>query len=255
MSKSYYRTLAAAVTGLLLGSHSAIAQEGTTTLTVSVVDSATLAPVSGARVEVGGIARPEFTDASGVARIARIPAGQRIVEVRRVGYGLGRVALQFGADDQLAHRIAIPAVPVQLDAVTGIAARRSPALERNGFYSRERAGFGAFLREDQIERLRPMRTLDLFRHMRGFRVGLTARGEILATTRGEGMTRRSSCAPMVYLDGLLLSPRGVNAADLVNVVSPEDLAAIEAFAGLAQIPPQYNATGSACGVVLLWTRT
>ena len=50
MSKSFVRSFAAALIGLLIGSHSAIAHEGTTTLTVSVVDSATRARVSGARV-------------------------------------------------------------------------------------------------------------------------------------------------------------------------------------------------------------
>ena len=77
MSKPYVRSFSAALIGLLLGSHSAIAQEGTTTLTVSVVDSATLAPISGARVEVGGIAWPAFTDGSGVASCSSGPAPRR----------------------------------------------------------------------------------------------------------------------------------------------------------------------------------
>ena len=77
MSKSFVRSFAAALIGLLLGFHSAIAQEGTTTLAVSVVDSVTRAPISGARVEVGGVARPAFTDGCGVASCSSGPAPRR----------------------------------------------------------------------------------------------------------------------------------------------------------------------------------
>ena len=74
MSKSLVRSFAAALIGLLVGSHSATAQEGTTTLAMGVVDSATRAPILGARVEVGGVARPAFTDGSGVASCFSGPA-------------------------------------------------------------------------------------------------------------------------------------------------------------------------------------
>jgi hypothetical protein len=249
-------SFACALLAVLLISHVAVAQGTTTTLVLTVVDSATRAPVSGARVGVAGVARPEFTNASGVVRIGPISPGQRIVEVRRVGYALGRVALDFGNRTRLEHEIALTAVPIELEAVTAVAAQQNRALEQSGFYRRERTGLGSFLRTEQIERLRPMRTIDLFRYMRGFQVSVTPRGEpLLVTSRGP-VGFGSGCIPHVYVDGMRLAPGpGENAAHMVNVIPPEHLAAVEAFSGPAQIPAQYNATGAACGVVLLWTRS
>ncbi|MEW5918356.1 MAG: hypothetical protein AB1762_18280, partial [Gemmatimonadota bacterium] len=40
----------------------------------------------------------------------------------------------------------------------------------------------------------------------------------------------------------------------VNSINPTHVAAIEFYAGAAQMPAQYNRTGSACGALLIWTK-
>ena len=42
--------------------------------------------------------------------------------------------------------------------------------------------------------------------------------------------------------------------DAVDLIRPDDLLAVEAYAGPASIPVEYNPLGSACGVILFWTR-
>jgi hypothetical protein len=37
-------------------------------------------------------------------------------------------------------------------------------------------------------------------------------------------------------------------------VQTDDIEAIEAYGNASRIPPQYNGSNSACGVILIWTR-
>jgi len=59
------------------------------------------------------------------------------------------------------------------------------------------------------------------------------------------------------LDGqpiFLPTASGGDGLDLTNV-RPSELAAVEVYTSPASIPPEFNMTGSACGVIALWTRT
>jgi hypothetical protein len=38
------------------------------------------------------------------------------------------------------------------------------------------------------------------------------------------------------------------------MIRPDDILAVGAYAGPASIPAEYNPLGSACGVILVWTR-
>jgi hypothetical protein len=54
----------------------------------------------------------------------------------------------------------------------------------------------------------------------------------------------------VYLDGIL-----VNKDDRdLEKMRTDQFGGIEAYMGAATIPTLYNKTGSACGVLLFWTR-
>jgi hypothetical protein len=67
----------------------------------------------------------------------------------------------------------------------------------------------------------------------------------------------------VYLDGvriydasmeLYAKVQGATIRPDFGRLTARDYAAVEFYAGGATIPAQYNATGSDCGVLLLWTR-
>lgn len=51
-----------------------------------------------------------------------------------------------------------------------------------------------------------------------------------------------------WLDG---SPYLDNDLERLNI---NQLGGIEYYAGAASVPPQYNRTGSTCGVIIFWTR-
>jgi hypothetical protein len=126
-------------------------------------------------------------------------------------------------------------------------------LRNNGFYDRQRRGLGAFMTRDQIAQLNAYHATDIFRWMRGFMVIPSGPSNIVVTTRGPGGF--GSCLPQVYLDGNRMFMRGArDQADALEAIPIDNIEAVEAYQGAASIPAEYNATGSVCGVLLIWTR-
>jgi hypothetical protein len=222
---------------------------------VTVVDSAG-APVVNARVEIAGVGVGTTTNDRGIGRIDRVPVGNRIVSATRIGYTAARLAVEFRAGETVARTITLASDPVALAGVSATAARNNPTLTRQGFYQRQKAGMGAFMTGEAIDRLRPARTVDLFRRMRGFSVIQTRRGYYeIVTNRGPSGMSGSCDGPLVFLDGILVPARSSTREDMLAFINPESLAGIEAYPGPSTVPAQYNLTGAACGVILLWTRS
>jgi Carboxypeptidase regulatory-like domain/TonB-dependent Receptor Plug Domain len=220
-------------------------------LLVKVVDEKG-APIAGAYVTVGGVEHGETTDGRGEAKLAAIPQGNRLVEVKRQGYAYRRVAADFMGGDTVRREVAMTPAPIELEGIVVTTWGRSMALVRNGFYDRQRRGFGAFMTRQRLDELRPYRTTDAFRNMRGFMVVPSGPVDIVVSTRGRGIR---GCVPAVYIDGMRMFVMNYrDQADALNMVSPDDIEAIEAYQGAASIPAEYNPTGNACGVLLIWTR-
>lgn len=217
-------------------------------LRLTVVEAETGLPVAGARVSVSGVGQAALTGPDGRAELRGIPQGRRFLSVVRIGFATERAAVEFGrsvvdADVELRPKA------VELAALEVESGGRAPALRNAGFYERRRQGHGAFMDREQIARRSAIQMIDVFRQVRGFELAYTPNGKpVLRTTRG---TCRGT--PQLYLDGVLMydfERRG----DPSDFVHPDQVEAIEAYSGMGTIPPQYNSTGSACGVVLIWTR-
>ena len=54
--------------------------------------------------------------------------------------------------------------------------------------------------------------------------------------------------------GIARAVTAAPAEQLDLLVHPDNVAAIEVFPSPAGVPVQYNNRGSACGVILVWTR-
>jgi hypothetical protein len=222
-------------------------------LEVLVVDSAGT-PVRDAMVEVAGVRGRAQTNRDGVGRIDGIPPGNRLVYASRLGLGTARVPVEFRVGEPTQSTITLRTEVVTLGTVRVVVGRNTAALARRGFYDRQRRGMGSYMDGDRIDELRPARTVDLFRRMRGFQLVYDRRGYIdLQISRGVA-SLQTGCRPLVFLDGMMIPSRMGPNEDALSAINPESLAGIEAYAGAASIPTEYNVTGSACGVVLLWTR-
>jgi hypothetical protein len=45
-----------------------------------------------------------------------------------------------------------------------------------------------------------------------------------------------------------------NTVQIDMILDVNQVEAVEAYSGGADIPPEFNVTGSACGVIVIWTR-
>ena len=219
-------------------------------LLVKVVDEKG-APIAGAYVTVGGVEHGATTSGNGEARLDAIPRGNRLIDVRRQGYAYRRVANEFAGGDTVRREVAMTPAPVELEGIVVTSWGRNMSLVRNGFYDRQRRGFGASLTRQRLDEIRPYRTVQAFRYVRGFMVMPSGSTDIVVSSRGGGMRR---CIPAVYIDGMMMFVMNArDQADALNMVSPDDIEAIEAFQE-PSIPPEYNPMGRNCGVLLIWTR-
>jgi hypothetical protein len=210
-------------------------------------------PLVGARITVGGVEREAFTEGSGEAMLAAIPPGVRLVEVRRQGYAYQRAAAEFAGGDTVRRVVKMTPSEVELEGLVVTSWGRSARLRNNGFYDRQRRGFGSFMTRDEIARLHAFHATDVFRNMRGFAVIPSGPRDIVVTTRGPGGF--GSCLPHLYLDGNRMFARNAQEqADALDAIPSDNIEAVEGYQGAATIPAEYNTTGSVCGVLLIWTR-
>ncbi|HEX8360016.1 MAG TPA: TonB-dependent receptor plug domain-containing protein [Longimicrobium sp.] len=240
------RLLPAVAALLLLGLPAAAQQRARPTLDLMVVEEENGRPVSDARVQVSGGGPAVYTRADGSAQVRNIPAGRRMVSIHRIGYAPEQTVVEFGSEDVLVD-VELRPQAAEIEGVRVTSWGRKTALLNNGFYHRQHLGHGAFMDRREVEARAAVKTIDIFRQVRGFAVTSNSKGEpMLVTTRG-------FCSPLIYLDGVKMFTEGgrVDPSDFVN---PSEVEAIEAYAGLGTIPAEYNMTGSVCGVVLIWTR-
>jgi Carboxypeptidase regulatory-like domain/TonB-dependent Receptor Plug Domain len=158
--------------------------------------------------------------------------------------------------------VRVSAAPLQIDPLR-VTARVEPPrrrfLELNGFYHRQRVGFGAFLRREDIERLPHSNLAQVLQRTRGMAIHYKGAHQFIYFTRYGPPTIVSNvrgppinaCIPRVFLDGNRMTYDGLN--DINSIVSPDQVEAIETYVA-GNAPVEYTGSNSACGVILIWTR-
>lgn len=242
------------------GPRGASATRSLAVLTVRVSDARTGAPVRAAEVSLPGHSRVGLTDSAGTLRISNVPEGSYRVRLRRLGYAPVDTAVLVQGDT-VRRDFALVHQPPMLDTV---------AVEESGvpdylrdFESRRSRGAGVFLTEDQLQRRAHERFATVaVTSIPGLRlVHDAAEHPQLASTRGScgyedpegGGSSSSSCFSVtpclvrILLDGERL-PDGQ-----LELVRTDELAAVEYYSG-SNIPVRYREAGTACGVMLLWSR-
>lgn len=231
---------------LLLAMPAAAQQRARPSLSVVVVEEQSGRPIAEARVVVSGAGAPVFTDGEGRAQLRNVPPGRRLMSISRIGYAPETAIVEFGREDERAEVVLRPQA-MEIEGVRVRSSGRNAGLRNAGFYERQRRGHGAFMTREQVERRNAIRALDIFRQVRGFTVDHNFRGEPFL------VNARNNCSPLIFVDGaLMFTEQG--RTDPSDFVHPAEVEAIEAYSGVGTIPAEYNVTGSACGVVLIWTR-
>ncbi len=186
-------------------------------------------------------ARSTATDDRGRFNLGEFTAGSLSIRVRRLGYEQRAVEVQIGAGGQpTSVEIVLTIIPAELAnvLVTGAPGRLNEFFHRR----QTRAAFGRFMDQEEIRKKGARNASDLFRTVPGV--------SVKTNPSGGNAIRIRNCQPMVLIDGQR-SP----GAELDEVITPGDIAAIEFYPSAAGVPAQYlERSNRLCGLILVWTK-
>ena len=122
---------------------------------------------------------------------------------------------------------------------------------------------GRFLRREDLDRhpehnlvhtLARVPGVEIDKDRRGREIVTFTRGRMVGTLKRAQLGQRDNCFPQIYLDGSLMRYAPPNDVQLDDIISPSQIEAIELYRSAAELPPQYNGSNAACGVILIWSR-
>ena len=244
----------------------------------TVRDEYSREPVASAEVRIDALGRVTRTDSIGRFRLTGLPAGQRVLSVRLIGYHAAAAIVDLVADETVVRDLTLTRAPGVLDTVAVV----EDAMVIPAFEEHRRIGLGRFLTRAELAKVEQRGLGDVLASFQGVHVvrGLGGRAWI-ASRRGrsaaecserEGassldsrVVRRTNtmefqaldcaCFVQVYLDEMPLY-RGGDGGIVpdINRFSPAEIEAIEYYAGPAQTPLKYSKLNSQCGVLVIHTR-
>jgi hypothetical protein len=238
----------------------------------TVRDESSGQPLANAEVRIDALERTTRTDSLGRYLLSNLPSGQRVVNVRLIGYHPAAAIVRLIADGSIVSDFRLARAPAVLDTVA--------AIERGGviptFEEHRRVGLGRFLGRAELAKVEQRRLGDVLATFQGIGVvrGIGDRAWI-ANRRGarslqvrcseregaspaegshQARARDCACYAQVYLDDMLLYRGAGDIVPDINRFPLAEIEAIEYYAGPAQTPLKYSRLDSPCGVVVIHTR-
>lgn len=190
------------------------------------------------------------TDATGYYVLQLPEAGDYRLRARRVGYQTATTdPVSVDLRETLETEIQIATDQVVLAPLT-VRARAQPprslTLEREGFYDRERRGFGRFITQHEISSMVVLETSSVFRSIPGVEL-VPVGGNKFAVAIARGVQK---CMPRLVIDDLPAA-----SSDVDNFVRPREIAGIEVYRGGSEVPGRWQGLRNPCGLIVIWTET
>lgn len=221
-----------------------------------LVSRETQVAVGGGMVSLVGadsqVVARELTDSSGIFSLQAPDSGSYYLVATAPGYETSETDyFPLGAAGRrMTFVIGRPAVHLEAITVEAPGNTRADRLWYGGFYERmrERRG-GRFIGRQEIEQWKPTHVSDLLRRFPALdvRVGQVS-GRRLAVRLRQALSIRGQCWSMFYLNGMQVE------SEAIDTLDPDDVEGIEVYTTGA-VPAQFNAVGSACGVIDVWLRS
>lgn len=216
----------------------------TATLIGTVASAQTGSTVQRARVLLPGLARGALTDGEGKFRLTDLPPGLHNAKVAYFNFSTNQrpVRLEPGKTTRVTFLLDRNVLEVaELRVEVDRAEREDRELE--GFYRRQKRGFGIFITREDIEERNPQRTSDMFRGHPSVYVSQT-RFDRAQVFIGRAVDR---CRPDLWIDGTLTK------SYYVDDIDPGAVKAIEIYRRTTETPPEFTRTNTGCGTILIWT--
>jgi hypothetical protein len=228
--------------------HAAAAQSDRAILAGTVRDHAGLG-VPGVRIVATPADVMVITDSVGRFALRGLSAGSTRFEVRRIGFEPGEFSLDLKPGDSLYYdlRLEQAAVPVPGMETKALA----PMDQLKTFYAhRASAGGGHFIVRADIEEKKPERLTDMLRSIPGIDLFSNPARQQKVRMARSNLGAFGDCPIEYWIDGV--RAEGFS----LDEMAPQDVEAMEIYAGPAALPPEYRTTHgtSGCGTIAIWTR-
>jgi hypothetical protein len=197
-----------------------------------------------------------YTDDQGRFELAAPRGGSYLVAAARDGYQPkvdGVLDLPAGSTATITFYL--QPLAIRLDSITAQAGSTASTryLNAQGFYRRQRLGFGHFVSPEALNRRVVMNVGDLLQGIPGVYVNSDVRGSIVRFRDLSGQ-QNGYCVPRIFVDGAAVSSAGAGGNVVIeDFVDPVDLDAVEVYTRIAAVPLEFGALTN-CGVLLFWTR-
>ena len=240
-------------------------------------------PVAYANVTLAG-ERPRITNEAGDVTVGTDPRPALTVDVRRLGYEPWYGTLALG-DTQMTAQVTLHRVTRRMFTVKVTDSSRVTSFFLRGFYERMLArqqgiGSGIYLTPEEVDKRNASLTTALLEGINGVSLRRMASGKMAA------MNASGSCQMTVLVDAHVVCPDGgcdrspssapsstaaagarrssrtvVPHAPLASdqfvalddVLSENEVAAVEVYPRGASVPPSLPTVDASCGVVAFWT--
>lgn len=228
-------------------------------------------PIRDAQVAIGKLQLQTTVGPVGEFSFTTIPSGKFSVLARAIGYEPTVREYRFSGRDTILAEFRLKASGQRLDSLVVTGAETSVSPGMRAFAERRAVGLGRFLTSAELRTREHSALSDVLRMTAGLK--LIRRpldcggGFALATGRGgeflhqpwmacqNGVPFPTACYLSVYLDGIRIWAPGSSEPPNMDDLQVVAMQAIELYRGPSELPTQYQTTGSACGAILLWSRT
>jgi hypothetical protein len=217
--------------------------------------------IAGSEIFLPGLNRSARANASGDFRIDGVPPGKQAIIVRHVGFDplidsvLVTAGQVFEADFILSERV------VTLDSQRVEAPSLGDEPNLREFEERRKLGVGHFVDKAELRKIEGGRSL--INYLGGHIPGLSVyrpdprnrqTDYYLSSGRGATISHTSFCPVQIYMDGVpFIMPKSTADTPDISDLTADDYSGIEYYPA-SMAPPEYNKTGSGCGVLLFWRR-
>ena len=226
---------------LLLGATQSLAQQGV--VKGRIIDRAAFKPVAEAEVVLAEAGRTVRADSAGRFEFRAVRSGSITLRVRALGYDSQVIAFDLMDGEQVERVISMEAAVQTLQGVE-VTEAASSGYRLAGFERRSRTGRGQYMTEAQIKERGAHTVPETLRSLRGV---------IFECGGGGGCYVRFARAPMRCLPDYIVDNQLMN--DFGPLTPIRDVVGIEVYSGPGDVAGEFAGSNSACGVIVLWTRS
>jgi hypothetical protein len=252
-----------------------LARDAVATFSGIVVADSSLRPLADAEVGIPALALSARSNSRGEFRLTNVPPGTHDIVARRVGYGALSSPMTFSPNGEEERRLVLRPLTV-LDSIDVTATRTDPRLL--DFEDNRRLGLGHFFTRDDLDKNIGRKMGDVLSLTPGLGVvrggarayvlskryvvpisaiGKGAKGSATLWEPGpleklQGMV--TGCYAQVWIEGQLMNPGQPTEPYDVNSIAPDQIEALEYYAGPSQTPSKYAKLNSTCGVLVIHLR-